>query len=235
MYRIPLRVSNIDLENDETLDILDRSLSDLEWSEVDGRTNAVLYIQCDNPVGAAVEVARRISHAIPTAVVHEVDQDLVSISDIAHRIGINREGVRLWVEGKRGPGDFPSPIGSVGGGVGRGSTKVWPWSSVEVWLSEHYDIADDDQSLSPEQVAEINAALLRVHEHIDAEWEVVTSYSSHLVQDTEKPGMHAVPSSPSSRTLAGLIAALQLVSGSRIALQHQRHAAPPQPSGDADE
>jgi hypothetical protein len=235
MYRIPLRVSNIDLEDDATLDILDSSLSDLEWSEVDGRANAVLYIQCDNPVGAAVEAARRISHAIPAAVVHEVDQDLVSISDIAHRIGINREGVRLWVEGKRGPGNFPPQIGSVGGGIGRGSTKVWPWSSVAIWLSEHYHIADDDQTLSPEQVAEVNAALLRVHEHIDAEWEVVTSYRSHLVQDSDRPGMHAVPSLPSSRTLAGLIAALQLVSPSRITLQYQRNTAPPRPGGDTHE
>jgi hypothetical protein len=47
--------------------------------------------------------------------------------------------------------------------------------------------------------------------------------------------MHAVPSLPSSRTLAGLTAALQLVSTSRITLQHQRPTAPPRPGGDAHE
>jgi hypothetical protein len=62
---------------------------------------------------------------VPAAVLLRVDQNLVSVSDIAQRIGRTRESVQLLVDGKRGPGRFPPPIGVVGDGI-----RVWPWSVV---------------------------------------------------------------------------------------------------------
>ncbi len=66
---------------------------------------------------------------MPTAVPLRVDQDLVSVSDIAQRVGRTRESVRLLVDGKRGPGRFPPPIGVVGDGI-----RVWPWSAALEWF-----------------------------------------------------------------------------------------------------
>jgi hypothetical protein len=70
----------------------------------------------------------RVSKAAPTAVPLRVDQDLVSVSDIARRLRRSRESVRLLVDAKRGPGGFPPPVGVVGDGI-----KVWPWSVVLEW------------------------------------------------------------------------------------------------------
>jgi hypothetical protein len=176
MYRIALQVADIDLDDDQTNDLIAASLGDLSWVEIDGRVLAILHTACDNPVGSAVEVAHRIEHGLPRAKVLGVDEDLVSISDISRRIGASRETIRLWVAGKRGPGGFPAPSGSVGGGE-RGSTKVWSWATVNGWLGEHYRLADEDEHLTPQQVAEVNASVLRVHQPVDAEWQFFTSMS----------------------------------------------------------
>ncbi|GAB7037638.1 MULTISPECIES: hypothetical protein [Catenuloplanes] len=152
-------------------DVISAHLNHLTWIEVDGRTVAIIHAN-GNPVGAASQAARQIATCLPGARVAEVDQDVVGVSDIAKRVGVTREAVRLWVDGRRGPGDFPPPIGSAGGGE-RGSMRLWPWSVVNDWLRQ-YHLHDDEESLSAAQVAEINASLHRVIGPIDREWQRAT-------------------------------------------------------------
>lgn len=172
MYRLALRVTGVDLDDDATLDVISVRLSHLTWMEIDGRTLAVLRTEGD-PVGAAVESARQIAASLAGARVLDVDQDLVGVSDIAKRVGVSREAVRLWVEGKRGPGDFPDPVGSAGGGE-RGSMRLWQWASVNDWL-RHYHLHDDVDTPSAAQAAEINAALHRVMGPADRAWQQASS------------------------------------------------------------
>ncbi|WP_428278591.1 helix-turn-helix transcriptional regulator [Candidatus Palauibacter sp.] len=63
-------------------------------------------------------------------VVRIADLDLVSMSEIAERIGRSRECVRLWVTGVRGPGGFPSPVNDPDSRY-----RFWRWSDVSDWLS----------------------------------------------------------------------------------------------------
>jgi predicted DNA-binding transcriptional regulator AlpA len=60
-----------------------------------------------------------------------VDQDLVTIADMANRIGVSRETVNRYVAGRRGPGNFPPPISP-----GRPGTQFFRWCEVEPWLLE---------------------------------------------------------------------------------------------------
>ncbi|GHJ49036.1 hypothetical protein Cs7R123_63780 [Catellatospora sp. TT07R-123] len=177
LYRIPLRVDGINLDDDATLRQISRHLADLGWARVGGRVLALIYVECE-PVGAAIQAARRITNHL-SATVHEVDQDLVSIPAIAIRAGVSREAVRQWADGTRGPGAFPSAIGALAGGD-RGSQKVWRWADVSRWLAEHYGIEEDDLLLSPAQVAAINNALAQNHDSIDSEFEVVSSSEQTL-------------------------------------------------------
>lgn len=176
MIRIPLRVSGVDLDDDATLDLLGQHLSDLAWSESDGIVLATLHTPGKNPVAKAIEAARRICHSLPAAEVVEVDQELVSTSDIAFRLGVSREAVRLWVEGLRGPGGFPSPAGT----VSNGKSRVWPWSVVHSWVKQNYQLGGDEHHLTRQQVAELNAALLRVKHQYDTEWEIVSSFNKRV-------------------------------------------------------
>ena len=51
--------------------------------------------------------------------------DFVSASEIARRLSVSREYVRLLISGKRGKGTFPSPISRVGV-----KNYIWSWSEV---------------------------------------------------------------------------------------------------------
>jgi len=66
---------------------------------------------------------------VPTASVVRLDEELVGVSDIAQLADRTRESIRLYADGKRGPGNFPAPVGVVGDAV-----RVWRWADVDVWL-----------------------------------------------------------------------------------------------------
>lgn len=90
-------------------------------------------------------------------VVRIADPDLVSMSEIAARIGRSRECVRLWVLGKRGPGGFPPPVNDP-----HDRYRFWRWSDVAGWLREV--LGGEPWSSEDHLRAAINATLeLRHH------------------------------------------------------------------------
>jgi hypothetical protein len=103
---------------------------------------------------AAFELVDVIGDLFPTAVVRRLDQDLVSISDIAERTERSRESVRLLVEGKRGPGGFPAPVGIVGDGI-----RIWPWAVVVEWFASRLDDDLGERGIPPEVAAVVDARL----------------------------------------------------------------------------
>ncbi|MDG4834519.1 hypothetical protein O7627_35205 [Solwaraspora sp. WMMD1047] len=171
MFRIALHVGNIDLRDPVVVERIANidSLCEISWESIDGRVRAVIYCDEHDPIGQIIQIARRITHTIPEAKINGLDQDLVSISDIATRVGLTREAVRLWTKGQRGPGGFPAALGSIGGGD-RGSTQVWSWPDVNAWLERHFGLGDGDEYLSPEQVAKAQAALLQIEDYLDHDW-----------------------------------------------------------------
>ncbi|WP_162907178.1 hypothetical protein [Allorhizocola rhizosphaerae] len=172
VYRIPLHVTGVDLDDERVLDILDRRLNDLSWAEVSGRVIATLHTDCDDPVGQVMQVLRSIRNLLGANVV-EVDQDLVNISGIAHRVGVTREAVRTWVEGIRGPGNFPEHVGATG--ADQGSQRIWRWADVSNWLHSSFQLGDDEDHLSRQQLAAVNAAIQGVPEALDRQWESLGS------------------------------------------------------------
>jgi len=58
------------------------------------------------------------------------DEDLVSLKTIAQRVGKTYEALRLIACGKRGPGNFPPPVGADG-------WALYSWTSVANWFSAH--------------------------------------------------------------------------------------------------
>jgi hypothetical protein len=94
---------------------------------------------------------------LPEAIVARLDQDLVSIPDIADRTDRTRESVRLLVDGKRGPGGFPAPIGTVGGSI-----RIWPWAVVLDWLSQQLRQDLGERAVPPDVAAAVDARLAKV-------------------------------------------------------------------------
>lgn len=57
-----------------------------------------------------------------------VEDELVSISDIAARTQRTRQSISLLVEGHRGSGDFPPPV------AGNVRSPLWHWADVAAWF-----------------------------------------------------------------------------------------------------
>lgn len=79
----------------------------------------------------AVTTAIRDVESVPPVRVLEIEtDDLLTMADIARRLGRTRESVRLLVQGKRGKGGFPEPE------FGTGKWRFWRWSAVLGWLDD---------------------------------------------------------------------------------------------------
>ena len=66
-------------------------------------------VRAPGPAAAVSQLVETVTKAVPAAVPLRVDEDLVSMSDIAQRLGPTGEPVRLLVDGKRGPGRLTWP------------------------------------------------------------------------------------------------------------------------------
>jgi hypothetical protein len=86
----------------------------------------------------------------------QADDDWLSASEIAARVGRTRQSVALLARGERGAGDFPAPVARQ-----RSSNPLWSWSEVEAWF-ERYDpeaVPAHGPRLSPNFLAELNDRL----------------------------------------------------------------------------
>jgi hypothetical protein len=92
----------------------------------------------------AIVSAVRALESVGLAAIRIIDQDLVTLADIADRIGQSRESVRRYATGMRGAGDFPPPANPV-----RDGTVFYRWSEVAPWLRDHLhiDVTETDQAL----------------------------------------------------------------------------------------
>jgi hypothetical protein len=84
-----------------------------------------------------------------------LDFDLVNTTEIADRIGRTRQTVRQYVDGLRGPGGFPAPLGVPGG------VRVWDWGSVNEWLRGFDESGDPEYHPTREFIAAFNASVAR--------------------------------------------------------------------------
>ncbi len=65
-------------------------------------------------------------------VVRVEPDELVSAAEIANRVGLNRETIRLYAMGRRGPGTFPPPVARL-----RSRSPLYRWTDVAPWLAHH--------------------------------------------------------------------------------------------------
>lgn len=129
-YEFAWVVDGFDVEDDATLDRLYETFDDVAAGSVAGRVTIDFVIEAIAPAEALFTTLDRFTAAFAQARVLRLDRDLVAIPDIADRTDRTPESVRLLVNGKRGPGGFPTPVGALGGG-----TRVWEWAAVVDWLS----------------------------------------------------------------------------------------------------
>ena len=92
---------------------------------------------------AIASIVRQVE-SVGLVVLRVLDGDLLTLADIADRIGQSRESVRRYSTGERGPGSFPPPVNPA-----RDGTVFYRWSEVAPWLrlSLGIDLPDPEPAL----------------------------------------------------------------------------------------
>jgi len=98
------------------------------------------------------------------------DDDWLSASEIAERVGRSRASIHLLTRGERGPGDFPALVARQGS-----PNPLWRWTDVEAWFEQYEPdaIPAHGPRLSPDFLAEVNDRLdlrERLRHSPDAPW-----------------------------------------------------------------
>jgi hypothetical protein len=145
---MPVHVFTVVVDREPTDDELDRLLAtsrDDPGIEV-GPDSVFVDFRREAPTLAeALVSAVRDLEAIGLRALRVIDEDLLTLADIADRIGRSRESVRRYAIGARGGGAFPPPV-SPERDIG---TAFYRWSEVAPWLRERLgmDVPDVDPSL----------------------------------------------------------------------------------------
>lgn len=112
----------------------------------------------DREAPSAVEaVASAITQGRSAGIeINAVTEDLVTLGEIAERVGRTFSTVDHWAAGRRGPGTFPEPR------IGRPRASLWSWAEVVTWLHDNdlagVSLEDVDTAL----VCRLADSLLRV-------------------------------------------------------------------------
>lgn len=114
--------------------LVDAGCDDAIFGAEDGLTVAEFDREALALADAIASAVRDVESA-GLRVLRVLDQDLVTLADIAHRVGRSRESVRRYATGERGGGDFPLPVNP-----GRDGTVFYRWSEVAPWLRDRIGI-----------------------------------------------------------------------------------------------
>jgi hypothetical protein len=106
-----------------------------------GSRNGVLFAEFDreaqSSADAIISAIRQIESAgVGLTVVRVEPDELVTAAEIADRVGLNRETIRLYAMGRRGPGTFPAPVARL-----RGRSPLYRWTDVAPWLAHQGGVA----------------------------------------------------------------------------------------------
>jgi hypothetical protein len=135
---VPVHVFTLVLDQEPSAEQLDALVEA-------GCDDAAFGVEHGLAVAEFDRIAPALADAIASAVlavesvglraVRVIDEDLLTLADIADRIGRSRESIRRYTTGERASGGFPPPVNPARDGV-----TFYRWSEVAPWLRERLDI-----------------------------------------------------------------------------------------------
>ncbi len=127
VYTFSAAVESLNIEDTAQLAGLYTEEIDIYPSSIDGAVSVTFEVEAECGEDAVHRALKHMNAAAPQAHVTRLDECLVNATDIAERLSVSRETVRLWATGARGEG-FPSPRTTISGGL-----RLWTWASVFAW------------------------------------------------------------------------------------------------------
>ncbi|WP_166980768.1 hypothetical protein [Paramicrobacterium fandaimingii] len=125
-------------------------LDGLGYAAVVGSTSHVMTVDASINSESPIDAFHHLAADMNTIGVHilRIDPDLVNVSEIALRLDVNRETVRLWARGRR-RGGFPPHFSDVG------DSQIWRWVEVYEWAASHLLAVDDEERPLPADVVDM--------------------------------------------------------------------------------
>ncbi len=127
-YELAVHVTGLDIEDESQLTQLFAAQITVAPFTSDGLLMLAVEMTAKTPESALRDFKLFLNKHSPKIRIKRIDLDLVSLSQIAHRLEVTREAVRLWAIGQRRQG-FPGPFTSAG------QSLLWAWSEVFDWLT----------------------------------------------------------------------------------------------------
>ncbi len=158
-YEFTLRIDR-EVTEDEA-DALYGVIDDGSISTGQGETEIEFSREASNWAEAIGSAIRDIETMPGIVVTGAGQEDLVSLSDIAHRTRRSKEAVRQWAAGGRGPGGFPEPEWRSPGEV-----RFWSWTQVAAWIGENLNLAVES---GPAELRWADEVLKARHAVLDAQ------------------------------------------------------------------
>lgn len=119
-----------------------------------GRVYATFSREAPSMKEAVLSAITNVRDAGIGANVLRVDEcNLVTQAEIARRSGRSRQMIHQYINGTRGPGDFPPPVCDLCEG-----SPLWAWCEVAYWLFEN-NLVKEDVFREAEEIDAINLAL----------------------------------------------------------------------------
>ncbi len=116
---------------------------------------AMFHREAASPTEAIVSAIEAIEGAhVGLRVVRVEPDELVTAGEIAGRAGVSREAIRLYAQGKRGPGGFPAPVAGL-----QQKSPLYRWSDVAAWLDRTWNGSKRLDTTEADAIAFLNAAL----------------------------------------------------------------------------
>jgi hypothetical protein len=143
---------------DEEFDALVEAGCDDAAFGVDGGLAVADFDRKAPALADAIASAVRAIESVGLRAIRVVDGDLLTLADIADRIGRSRESIRRYTTGARGGGNFPPPANS-----GREGAAFYRWSEVAPWLRTHAGI----DAPNPEVGLVVANLVLQARQHRD--------------------------------------------------------------------
>ena len=119
--------------DDETIDrLFEAGWDDATFGEDNGVITALFAREAAQLTDAIMSAIAAVEAVLGRGSVLRVEPDeLVWAAEIAQRLGRTRQGVRLLIEGQRGPGRFPRPAAAAT------RNPLWRWSEVAEWFERY--------------------------------------------------------------------------------------------------
>jgi hypothetical protein len=166
-----LTLAGIALTDEELGALFEAGCDDATFSlERDGTVLGFFDREADRQEDAVLSAIHNVEGADIGGRVLRVtqDDDWLTASEIAERVGRTRQSIGLLIRGDRGPGGFPAAVARHGS-----RNPLWSWAEVEAWF-ERYEpttVPSHGPKLSPDFLAELNDTLdLRERHRRHAPW-----------------------------------------------------------------